>query len=180
MSTWTSIRDTVEKYLPYAGAAVNPALGAVLATALGTKPDPDSVLTALTADPAAQEKLLPFEVQLKQIVANQAVADHQAEVALVQADVADRASARQLATSKNDTPQIILSAIFVAGYFGLVYELVLGPIRLADMGAAQLTIVTSLMGVLTASVLQIVNFWFGSSHGSQKKDDAISSIAQMP
>jgi len=180
VSTWTSIRDDVVKILPYAAGAVNPALGAVLATALGTSNTPDAVQAALSSDPQAQEKVLQYEVQLKQIVANQAVADHQAEVALAETDTASQGSARRLAEVKNYLPQVILSVVFIGGYFCLVYELVLGPVRLADMGAAQLTIVTSLMGVLTASVLQIVNFWFGSSHGSQKKDAALAAAASGP
>lgn len=160
MSGWTDIRDTVEKYLPYAAGAVNPALGAVLGAALGTKPEPDAIKAALQNDPQAAEKLAAYDVQLKTIVANQAVADHQA-------DVADRQSARQLAMTKGFWPQIMLTLVFNAGYFTIMYVLFT---RVLDMPPAQSALVSSFLGVLTGQVLQQGNFWFGSSHGSQKKD----------
>ena len=177
MSDWTEIRDTVEKYIPYAAGAVNPALGAVLATALGTKPDPASVQAALVGDPEAQVKLMGLEVQIKQIVANQAVADHQAELALQQSDVTDRGSARILAAAKGFMPQLTLTAIFTIGYFSLMYYLVS---HVLEIPPVQMALLSSFLGVMTGQVVQQGNFWFGSSHGSQKKDDAIASIAQMP
>ncbi len=61
MSTWTDVRDAAEKVLPFAVGVVNPALGGILATALGTKSDPDSVATALQNDPQAAEKLLQYQ-----------------------------------------------------------------------------------------------------------------------
>lgn len=160
MSGWTDIRDTVEKYLPYAAGAVNPALGAVLGAALGTKPEPDAIKAALQSDPQAAEKLAAYEVQLKQIVANQAVADHQA-------DVENTQGARNLAITKGFWPQIVLTALFTGGYFIILYVLLT---KALDLPPAQSALVSGFLGVVTAQVVQQGNFWFGSSHGSQKKD----------
>lgn len=89
MSGWTDLRNGIEKILPYAATALGgpagPAIGGLLSVALGTSNTPDAVQTAMTTDPNAQEKILGMELQIKQVVANQAVADHQADVAQVQA-----------------------------------------------------------------------------------------------
>lgn len=173
-STWDTVRDGVEKILPFAVGVVNPALGGILATALGTKSDPDSVTAALQNDPQAAEKLLAYKAQIQTAVIA-------ANVASIQSDAADRDSARQLAKAKSYAPQVVLSTVFVAGYFSLVFLLVwalfTGAVKMETVNPAILTIVTSLLGVLTASVVQIMNFWFGSSHGSQKKDDALAQAA---
>lgn len=165
--TWTDVRDGVEKILPFAVGVVNPALGGILATALGTKSDPDSVSAALQADPNAAEKILAYEAQIKTAIISQAVAE-------IQADAADRQSARQLAIAKNFTPQITLSVLFVGGYFTLLALFILGYTHLDP---TYKDLLLTLIGVLTAGVPQILNFWFGSSHGSQKKDDALAAAA---
>lgn len=164
---WTDIRDGVEKILPFAVGAVNPALGGILATALGTKSDPDSVSQALQNDPQAAEKLLAYKAQIQTAVISQAVAE-------LQADASDRASARQLAIAKNFTPQVTLSALFVGGYFVLLTMFILGYTHLDP---TYKDLLLTLIGVLTAGIPQILNFWFGSSHGSQKKDDALAQAA---
>jgi hypothetical protein len=178
MSGWTDIRDSVEKILPYAVTAftgpAGPVLGGLLSTALGTKNDPDSVKAALAADPNAAEKILGYEVQIKTVIANQAVADHQADVAQQQSDAQDRDSARRNFGILKFIPQLILTVMFTGGYFILMYYL-LGHIL--DLPPAQMALLSGFMGVMTGQVAQQGNFWFGSSHGSQKKDDALAQAA---
>jgi len=82
-----------------------------------------------------------------------------------QLEAEDRQDARKLFTV-NKWPQIALSAIFIGGYFGLVYTLVTGSITIPD---DQQILVTALIGVLTAGVSNIMQFWFGSSSGSKDK-----------
>lgn len=89
-------------------------------------------------------------------------------------DAADRASARTLAIARGFWPQIILSGVFTLGYFGLLILLLTGS---ANIQPQVHDILTALLGVMTAGMVQIMNFWFGSSHGSQKKDDALASAA---
>lgn len=89
-------------------------------------------------------------------------------------DAADRASARTLAIARGFWPQIILSGVFTLGYFGLLILLLTGG---ANIQPSVHDILTALLGVMTAGMVQIMNFWFGSSHGSQKKDDALANAA---
>jgi hypothetical protein len=89
VSTWTDIRDKLETILPYAvgalGGPAGPAIGGILAAALGTSNTPPAVNTALATDPNAAAKILQYEAQLQTVVINQQVADHAADVEQVKA-----------------------------------------------------------------------------------------------
>jgi len=82
-------------------------------------------------------------------------------------EVEDRKSARGL-FGVNIWPQITLSTVFLLGYFVLMYALIKHKL---DLEPSQLTLVTALIGVLTAGVGSVMQFWFGSSSGSKQKTD---------
>ena len=79
----------------------------------------------------------------------------------------DRNSARDLAKT-NMFPQVILSTVYTSAFVFVFYEMLNGNM---DYGPQQATLITSLMGILTAGQVQILNFWFGSSHGSKRKTE---------
>lgn len=79
--------------------------------------------------------------------------------------VDDRKDARKL-FSVDKRPQIVLSGIFIGGYFVLVYALITGEFKVES---SQVALVSTLIGVLTAGVANIMQFWFGSSSGSKDK-----------
>ncbi len=79
--------------------------------------------------------------------------------------VDDRKDARKL-FSVDKKPQIVLSGIFIGGYFILVYALITGGFKIDP---SQTALVATLIGVLTAGVSNIMQFWFGSSSGSKDK-----------
>jgi len=79
--------------------------------------------------------------------------------------VDDRKDARKL-FSVDKRPQIILSGVFIGGYFVLVYTLITGKFVVEP---SQTVLVSTLIGVLTAGVANILQFWFGSSSGSKDK-----------
>lgn len=71
----------------------------------------------------------------------------------------DRQDAREMA-KVNMWPQIILSTVFIIGYFILAYFSAKGAITPDPM----------MFGIMTAAIPMILQFWFGSSHGSKGKD----------
>ena len=79
--------------------------------------------------------------------------------------VDDRKDARKL-FSVDKRPQVVLSGIFIGGYFILVYALITGGFKIEE---SQTALVATLIGVLTAGVANIMQFWFGSSSGSKDK-----------
>ena len=86
-------------------------------------------------------------------------------------EVDDRKDARSMA-KLNMWPQIVLSVIFIGGYFGLLYMLFSGKVEIPE---SMQTMANILIGVMTANIPQIMSFWFGSSHGSKSKNPQSNS-----
>jgi len=82
----------------------------------------------------------------------------------------DRDSAREMAMKTSLVPQILLAIVFTLGYFGIVYGLLTGVLVLPE-GTKEL--VAALIGVLTAGVIKVLDFFLGSSAGSKAKTDAM-------
>lgn len=84
----------------------------------------------------------------------------------------DRDSARKL-FSVDKRPQMMLSALFISGYFVVLYFILSGEIKL-DNGLREVAIM--LLGVMVREVSSIMAFWFGSSSGSKDKADQINML----
>lgn len=111
---------------------------------------------------ASPEKLLElqaldkdFQLKMQQIGV---------DIFAIEAD--DRKNARET-LKLSMWPQIILSIIFILGYFGILWMIFSGHVKL-DGDIKDLAYI--LLGVMTGEIPRIMAFWFGSSHGSQKKD----------
>lgn len=87
----------------------------------------------------------------------------------------DRASARDLAKTTGTGPQVTISALYSAGYFGLVGAMALGYVEVLPSYEDLLREVVILLG---GAQLLIINFWFGSSAGSKAKTDALANVGK--
>jgi len=162
MADWKSVLATVA---PVLGTAIGGPLGTLAGRVVGEvllgegEHSQDDIAQAL-------EKATPQQLmQLKQ-------ADNQFKRDMKELDVkiekihsGDRKSARDLAKA-NMWPQIMLSGIFVAGYFVLLYMIFSGHLILDESIRDMANI---LIGVMTANIPSIMQFWFGSSTGSKAK-----------
>jgi len=110
-------------------------------------------------------------VKLKELELDFKAKTEALEVDVFKLEVKDRESARKMATSSGMWPQIMFSLIFFVSYFGLIYSLFSGQIVLDD---SIRDIANILIGVITASLPGIINFWFGSSEGSKRKTNKLS------
>lgn len=158
-------KDIVRKLAPTLGAALGgPLAGAgvkFIADKLLGKPDANEGDIASFILGASPEQL----AELKRIDNDFAVKMRELEIDVFKIEVEDRQGARQL-FNVNMWPQIILSALFLVGYFTLLGLLISGSLALPQ---DTLTLVTALIGVITAGVTGIMQFWFGSSAGSKEK-----------
>lgn len=143
---------------PLAGMAVS-----VAGKALGlSDPDEDAIASAvLSGSPeslvALKQANQEFEVRLKEL-----------DIELEKVNAADRNSARELARDKGIQPQIVLSTVFVGAFAGLLWLLFTG--KAEGLTGQNLEISYMLLGILSAGMTQVMNFWFGSSAGSKQKD----------
>lgn len=93
------------------------------------------------------------------------------DIDLARIDQADRSSARDLAKAKGMAPQLTLSIVYTIAYGVVLYCFMAGKIHVPE---SQQILFGSLIGILTAAQVQILNFWFGSSSGSKEKTAALA------
>ena len=179
MASWT---DTLKKVAGVALGVAAPTLGTALGTPLAGaamskvsevllgKPDgseaelthamnnmtPAQVVELRTADQA-------FELDLKE-----------KGIKLEELHVKDRERASGM-FKVDQTPQKVISYVYISGYFlmfvSLITVVLMGilpkepdPVLMIFLG-----MISTLIGVLTTAVPQILTFWFGSSSGSKDK-----------
>ena len=165
---WKDVAGAVGKAAPILGTLLGgpagAAVGALVASALGTGSSPDEVSAALATNPDAAVKLREIEaskqVRLQELATDMAKAD-------LQTAAADRASARDREAKTGDTltPRT-LALLVTVGFFGVLgYLLAAG--KPAQGGDALLVMLGSLGAAWTA----IVSYYFGSSAGSAAKTE---------
>lgn len=151
-------------------------IGALVGHALGVDgSSPDAVLQAVQADPAAAEKLLEVQanvkVQLQQIVAQQAVALAQEQTKLGQQQIDDRVSARNMAVQTRDiwTPRVIAALVIIGAFLGEGFALS----HVIPAGSEVLA--GRVLGTLDSALLAVLYYYFGGSAGSDRKTELLAS-----
>ena len=143
---------------PVAGLAVKTMLAAT-----GLSSEKELADAVVSGDPEVLYKIKQAELDFDQ---------RMAELGIERDKIGaqDRASARDMAKSTTLWPQIILSCLFVGGYFALIFTLFSGQFVLDDSIRDMSNI---LLGVLTAGIPMILRFWFGGSPGDDSQMEKI-------
>lgn len=163
MSSW---KDILKNVAPVLGTAVGGPMAGTAVKYLTNKilGDPDATENDLkefiqTAAPEDLKAIKELDLDFKKHMAS-------VGVDVFKLEVQDRGSARELA-KKDMRPQMLLSLVFLVGYFALMFALFSGNVVIPE----KLDQVASvLIGIMTTSVPMILQFWFGSSSGSKEKD----------
>jgi hypothetical protein len=151
-------------------------------TVTGTS-DAEAAQTVLARDPEAVSQL---RVQLLTIAAQQqaeadraAEAQRAAELALLQANAADRVGARSQtealvrAHSRLARAPVVLSGIILLVFGGLLFLVVVRSVRTET----SLPLANVLLGTVAAMATQVANYWLGSSSGSVVKSDQMAVLS---
>lgn len=93
----------------------------------------------------------------------------QNKIDLERIDQADRASARSMQMSTQSVIPGSLAVLITCGFFGILIGMMLGKLNVSDQQALLI-----LLGALASSWGAIVNFYYGSSHGSQIKSELLA------
>ena len=161
---WESILKTVA---PVLGTAIGGPFGGMASKFLieklggNTDTSEDEMHTMIeTANPATLLKLKKLDADFKLQMRT---------IGLKEKDliIKDRADARTMGVQTTLAPQMLISTIFVLAFSIILYTVFTGVIELSEQ---QKIITTYLLGILSAGMIQIMNFWFGSSSGSKEKD----------
>ena len=150
-----------------------------LATALGgplAGAAAGALVSALGGDEKAAEAALLAQspetlLALRQAEQDFAVRMRELDIEPERLAASDRASARDMA-KVNMVPQMVITAIFLTGYFALLAILMTGAVVVDGVAREQLP---TLLGVLTGAVPTILAFWFGSTAGSQAKSALLAN-----
>ncbi|WP_299948413.1 hypothetical protein [uncultured Microbulbifer sp.] len=147
---------------PVAGTAVKFLAGALLGDEKAT--EQDIANTILTASPKQLLELRNLDNQFK-------LKMRELDIDVYRLEVEDRKSARQMGIKGGLKAQMVLSFMFIGGYFALTFSLFSGEIILTP--AIEKT-GTLMLGVITGAIPMILQFWFGSSQGSKEKTQAMA------
>lgn len=160
-------KNLVKNIAPTIGTALGgPAAGVAvryLAESFLDEPDATEAQLAQVIQSASPEKLL----ELKALDNDFAIKMRELDVDVFRLEVEDKQNARE--TLKISIwPQVSLSCLFVLGYFSIMGLLVIN--HDLDINDRVFGILNTVIGVLTAAIPMILQFWFGSSQGSKEKD----------
>lgn len=157
-----SLRRILKKIAPVLGGTIGGPLGMLATTFLSEKLGVDeSALeeTVLKSNPETLLKIKTLDAEFKSKMAELGLREKELHAN-------DRASARDMASKTTLLPQAILSGIFITGFVVIMFLVFTGETQLE--GTMKDTAIY-LLGILSAGVTQIMNFFFGSSAGSKNK-----------
>lgn len=157
MSWLEQVAPTIATALggPLAGLAVT-----AIAKALGVPQDDAKKMldeAKLTADQIAQVKVAEIELQKQ---AQELGLDFE------KLAVDDRKSARDMQSATRSWVPPILAGLVTLGFFGILFALMLGYAQKSDE-------LLMMLGSLGTAWTGIIAFYFGSSAGSQRKDELL-------
>jgi len=165
-----NFKSLLKAVAPTLGAAVGGPFGGIagkmIADAMGETPPKNAsslekIVRSALGDPEMVLKLKEaertFDAKMKEL-----------DVDIFAHEVDDRKNARDMA-KVNMWPQIILSVVFILGYFvvlSFVFQSLYGD---ASINPQILVLASTLLGIFTGEIPRIMSFWFGSSAGSKEK-----------
>jgi hypothetical protein len=169
---WKDIGRMVGNAAPVVGGLLlgpaGAAAGSILAGKLGVPATPDDIGRVLQGDPEALAKIKQIEseerIRFQELSTGLATAT-------IQADIADRDSARKREMAVRD-----FTPTFLAGFitFGFFVTLLLIVIRgLPDSGPGHDAILV-LLGTLGGAFTGVVSYYFGSSMSSARKTELLN------
>jgi hypothetical protein len=182
--SWKDVGGFLANSAPLIGAALpipgGAAIGGLIAAALGTGNDPDQVMAHLQANPDAIVKVKQIEADHERdlrSIAMQGEANRlAAETARIQADSADRASARAREVAVHDWTPSVLAWLVIGSNVALIGGIALGYVHPTDTMVAGL--VGTSLGYLVSESKAVLAYYFGSSTGSKDKDVTLAEIAK--
>jgi len=171
--TWGDIKPWISKLAPMLGGALGGPLGgaagALLGSALGIKDaTPENIQAAFTTGSLTGDQLVALKKAEQDFQAQMAQMEINSVKDLEALAVDDRKDARAMAVANKDFMPMVLGCVFTTGFFFILGWMLKYGLK-KDGGDALLI----LLGALGAGVTQVLNFYFGSSSSSSRKDQLL-------
>lgn len=163
--------EWLKALVPVLGTALGGPLGGAAATFIAEKLGLSDKTLEVVTDVLSSNKLSPeqlsalklAEVDFKKFLETN-------KIDLARLDVANTQGARDMQVATRSLTPDILAGIVVTGFFTILILMMMGMLTVSDQQALLI-----LLGSLSAGFGAVLNFFFGSSRGSQNKDVIIAS-----
>ncbi|MEX3972266.1 hypothetical protein [Paraburkholderia caribensis] len=194
MSNWGDVAATIAKAAPIlgnlipgvgtvAGAGVG-AVASIVASALGTSPDPDSIMAALKNDPEALAKVrqaeLDNQTQLAQIAMQREQNQLAAQTAAYQADATDRQGARAYAQATNDHTARNLAYLYTLALFCTIGAHLWIWVAKVPVDPIVIGTINTLEGVLVTMAVKTSEVFTGGSATADRLANQFAQFATAP
>ena len=161
--------DWLSKLVPLLGTALGGPLGGAAASFIADKLGIESKTIEAVTDVLNSGKLSPdqiaaikvAEIDFKKFL-------EQNKIDLVKMDFDNTKSARDMQIITKSTTPAIMSYLITAGFFGILTYM------LSDANVSSEPLLV-MLGSLGTAWIAVVNYWFGSSHGSAQKSEILAS-----
>lgn len=172
---WKDLGQVVGRAAPMLGTLLGgpagAAVGSMIASALGTQPTPDAVESAIAGNPDALIKLRQIEanraIRFQELLTEQAKTE-------IQAEAADRSSARQMQTAQPSR----MPALLTTGV-GLGFLLTLAALFWLPIPAENRDTIVYMCGQLAAAFAACLAFWVGTTRQSENKTQMLAQAGPI-
>lgn len=163
--------DWLKTLVPMLGTALGGRLGGTAASFIADKLGIEGKTIDAVTEALNSNKLTPEQVtQLKSAEIDFKKFLETNKIDLARLDVDDRKSAREMQVAVHSNIPGLLAVIIVLGFFTILICMMLGILKTTDQESLLI-----LLGALSAGFGAVLNFFFGSSHGSQAKDAMLAN-----
>lgn len=158
--------DWIKNLVPLIGTALGGPLGGAAASFVAEKLGlPQNTIEAVTEalnagtlSPEQVSNLKLAELDFKKFLETN-------KIDILKLEVENTKSARDMQISTRSKTPDVLAIIIVTGFFAILTSMMLGILNIADNQSLLI-----LLGALSAGFGSVLNFFYGSSSGSQQKD----------
>lgn len=167
--------EFLKTLVPMLGTALGGPFGGIAAGFIAEKlglegKTVDAVAKALTDNKMTADQVTA--IRLAEIDFTKFLAQN--EITKDQLDTQNTVDARAMQIAVKSITPNILAVIIVTGFFGILIAMMLGLLTVADQQALLI-----LLGSLSAGFGAVLNFFFGSSRGSQNKDVLLANSTSI-
>jgi hypothetical protein len=186
--TWKDLAQDVGKAAPIIGTLLGgpagAAVGGLVSAALGCENTPDAAQAAIQADPQAAEKLaeaqLNAKVELQRLTAQSAQAQMANDLAVFQAEVADRASARSMQNAPDWWIRPLIVVMLIIGATAILILLFLPGTRDVIKDPTATGLIGMVIGYWFNELKASMAYYFGATKNADDTAKKIAAFAVSP
>lgn len=166
MTDWVS---TLESLAPTVASAFLGPLGCIAVAAVGNLLGVSDATQDKIAQVIQSGQMTPEQVgKLKELELQYQNDEKERNFKYSELEFKDSQSARDMQISTHSTTPTVLSYLITAGFFSILLYM------MSDKYVSSEPLLV-MLGSLGTAWVAVVNFWFGSSHGSQTKDKLMAA-----